>query len=59
VRELDRAPDHQFYLQALCEIAHGLDMRVIAESVETEAVWRLLPGLGVDGGQGYWLGRPE
>jgi diguanylate cyclase (GGDEF)-like protein len=59
VRGLDREPDHQFYLQILCEIAHGLDMRVIAESVETEAVWRLLPGLGLDGGQGYWLGRPE
>ncbi|MEJ2575742.1 MAG: EAL domain-containing protein, partial [Gammaproteobacteria bacterium] len=59
VRDLERQPDNQFYLQILCEIAHGLDMRVVAESVETEAVWRLLPGLGLDGGQGFWLGRPE
>lgn len=58
-RELDRNPDNQFLIQVLCEIAHGLDMRVIAEAVESEAVWQVLPGLGVDGGQGYWLGAPQ
>jgi EAL domain-containing protein (putative c-di-GMP-specific phosphodiesterase class I) len=59
VRHLEEHSDHQFFLQAVAEIAHGLDMRVIAESVETEAVWQLLPGLGIDGGRGYWLGEPN
>lgn len=59
VRSLEESPEHQFFIQALGKIAHGLDMRVIAESVETESVWTMLPELGVDGGRGYWLGRPE
>ncbi len=59
VRHLEEHSDHQFFLQAVAEIAHGLDMRVIAESVETETVWQLLPGLGIDGGRGYWLGEPK
>lgn len=59
VRQLQDHSDHQLFLQAVSEIAHGLDMRVIAESVETESVWRLLPDLGVDGGRGYWLGAPK
>lgn len=58
IRELDQQPDNQLYLQSLVKIAHGLDMRVIAESVETEAVWDMLADLGIDGGRGYWLGRP-
>ena len=59
VRQLEDHSDHQLFLQVMAEIAHGLDMRVIAEAVETESVWRLLPELGVDGGRGYWLGAPR
>lgn len=59
IRDLDDSADHQFYVQALCRIARGLDMDVIAESVETAAVWERLQQFGVDGGRGYWLGRPE
>ena len=35
------------------------DDEYFAEAVETEAVWHLLPSLGVDGGRGYWLGAPS
>lgn len=59
VRNLDQQEDNQFFLRAIADIAHGLDMQVIAESVETEAVWRTLQGMGIDGGRGYWLGGPE
>lgn len=51
--------DSQFYLQTMSDIAHGLEMLVYAESIEDEAVWDMLPGLHVDGGQGFLLGRPE
>ncbi|MBU0501399.1 MAG: EAL domain-containing protein [Gammaproteobacteria bacterium] len=50
--------DHEFYIRSLTEIAHSLDIQVIAESIESEAVWRWLQGLNLDGGQGYFLGRP-
>jgi len=58
VRHLDRHDDNRFFLRTIAEIAHGLDMQVIAESVETEASWQALAELGVDGGRGYWLGAP-
>ena len=59
VRNLDQQEDNQFFLRAIADIAHGLDMHVIAESVEAESVWHTLQGMGVDGGRGFWLGRPE
>ncbi len=59
LRTLVDNKDHQFYIYALTEIAHGLDIEVIAESIESEAVWNLLPSLHIDGAQGYFIGRPE
>ncbi len=59
VRNLDQQEDNQFFLRSIADIAHGLDMQVIAESVETEEAWKVLKGLAIDGGRGYWLGLPE
>jgi diguanylate cyclase (GGDEF)-like protein len=59
LRTLEQNSDHQFFIQALADIAHGLDIKVIAESVETEAVWAMLPSLHLDGAQGYYIGMPE
>jgi diguanylate cyclase (GGDEF)-like protein len=59
LREIDQNPDHQFFIQALTEIAHGLEMEVIAEAVESEAVWDVLKELNVDGAQGYHTGHPS
>ena len=58
LQSLESEPNNQFFLQAVAEIARGLDLRVVAESVETESVWQQLEPLGVDGGRGYWLGAP-
>jgi len=59
LRTLEQNKDHQFFIQTLAEIAHGLDIQVIAESVESAVVWEMLPGLHLDGVQGYYIGRPE
>ena len=59
LRSLEQNLDNQFFLQALAKIAHGLEIQVIAESVETETQWKLLPSLNIDGAQGYFIGRPE
>lgn len=58
-RGIDSTVDHQFLVQSVADIAHGLDIRVIAESVETESEWRILEHLHVDAGQGYFVGRPS
>jgi EAL domain-containing protein (putative c-di-GMP-specific phosphodiesterase class I) len=58
MRSLEQNRDNRFFVQALAEIARGLEIQVIAEAVETEKIWGLLAGLGVDGAQGYYVGRP-
>lgn len=59
IRQLGDHEDNRFFIKTLADIAHGLDMQVIAESVETEETWALLKALGVDGGRGYLFGRPK
>lgn len=58
VRHIDGSRDNQFFMQALAEVAHGLEGGLYAEAVETEAEWGQLVTLGVDGAQGYLIARP-
>jgi diguanylate cyclase (GGDEF)-like protein len=43
---------------AVIALAHSLDIRVVAEGVETESQWRLLRGQGCDEVQGYFFSAP-
>ncbi|MBV8202678.1 MAG: EAL domain-containing protein, partial [Acidobacteria bacterium] len=43
---------------AVIALAHSLDIRVVAEGVETEPQWRLLRGQGCDEVQGYFFSAP-
>jgi EAL domain-containing protein (putative c-di-GMP-specific phosphodiesterase class I) len=56
---LEKSVENQFFIQALVDIAHSLDVKVIGEAVETEAVWNILKNLKLEGGQGYFLAKPE
>jgi diguanylate cyclase (GGDEF)-like protein len=58
IANLDQSEDHQSYLQTLGGILQGLDIVVIAESVESESIWNKVCSLGIDGGRGHWLGSP-
>ena len=55
----DRDSDAYFFIGALCGVAHSLDIRVIAEGVETPQQLELLQSLKIDAMQGYYLGRPQ
>lgn len=57
IHGIDQNMENQFFVQTLVKIAHGLDIQIIAESVETRQEWETLQSLGVDAGQGYWLGE--
>ncbi|MDE1461242.1 bifunctional diguanylate cyclase/phosphodiesterase [Spartinivicinus poritis] len=59
LKQLLDSKDNQFFIQSLVQIAHSRDITILAEGVEVEEVWQLLLSLGVDGGQGYLLHRPE
>jgi EAL domain-containing protein (putative c-di-GMP-specific phosphodiesterase class I) len=43
----------------MVKIAHGLEMKTIAEAVHSEAVLEITRELGVDYAQGYWIARPR
>lgn len=45
--------------KAMIGLAHELDMRVVAEGVETEAQFDILSAQGCDRVQGYLLGKPQ
>ncbi|MDH5184253.1 MAG: EAL domain-containing protein [Gammaproteobacteria bacterium] len=51
--------ENQFYVQSITQIAHSLDIQVIAEFIESEEDWTRLREMYVDGGQGYYLGKPQ
>jgi diguanylate cyclase (GGDEF)-like protein len=51
--------DSFFFVNALCTVAHSLEIRVIVEGVETEQQWQTVSALPVDAVQGYFIRRPE
>jgi diguanylate cyclase (GGDEF)-like protein len=44
--------------KAIIELAHNLEMKTIAEGVETKEQFEVLKSLGCDIVQGFWLARP-
>lgn len=59
IRDIDANRDNQFFVQALADTLHSLDIQVMAQSVETAAERDTLLELNIDGLQGHLLGRPE
>ncbi len=51
--------DSEFFIGALCGVAHSLDIRVVAEGVEREEQVDMLLELNVDALQGYLFGKPK
>jgi EAL domain-containing protein (putative c-di-GMP-specific phosphodiesterase class I) len=59
IKELELSKPDRLTVQAIVQIARGLDKPTIAEFVETEPILRELELLGVDYAQGYHVGRPR
>lgn len=57
-KNIHESEDNQFFIGSLIEIAHSLDIKVIAESVESQEELNALIMLKVDGMQGYYVGKP-
>lgn len=54
IRQMTRNPHDDGIVRAIIEIAHCLDMEVVAEGVEDLATLKRLQDLGCDFGQGYF-----
>lgn len=59
IRQIDTQPDNRFFVQAMAKTAHDLEIRVIAENVESPEELATLKALKVDGVRGYLIGHPS
>lgn len=58
VRDLEQSAETQLILDALVDIAKGLNKLLVVEGIETESQAKIIQNLGCDLGQGYLWGRP-
>jgi len=58
VLKLDQNPDDLVIVRSTIELGHNMGMAVIAEGVESKAIWDLLEENGCDMLQGYFISRP-
>jgi EAL domain-containing protein (putative c-di-GMP-specific phosphodiesterase class I) len=58
VSHMDRRPQDSLIVRSVIALAKSLHLRVVAEGVESEAVWRRLGDLGCDIAQGHYLSPP-
>lgn len=57
-RGVHRAQDHRFYIQSMVQIAHNLDLQVLAEGLEQAEDVHTVRQTGVDGMGGYFFCKP-
>lgn len=58
VRDIHKSDDDAAIVRAIIAMAHSLNVKVVAEGVETTAHLDFLKAAGCDGVQGYLIGRP-
>ena len=58
VARIEQSSADRAIISTIAHLAHALDMRVVAEGVETEAQLSLLRASGCDEVQGFFIGRP-
>jgi diguanylate cyclase (GGDEF)-like protein len=58
VHDMASNPDDQLIVRATIELAHTLDLKVVAEGVETLAVYEMLAEMHCDHVQGYYISHP-
>ncbi len=58
VRDMNSDPLDFEMVKSINDIGHVMGLETIAEFVEDEQIWEKLKSIGVDYGQGFYLGRP-
>lgn len=59
VSTMDSNPEYEAIVFAIISLAHNLNVKVIAEGIETEQQLQQLRDLGCDYGQGYFFAKPK
>ncbi|PAV26909.1 diguanylate phosphodiesterase [Tamilnaduibacter salinus] len=55
---LDSEPEDQLMVRSIIDMAHGLNLVVVAEGIENETTWQMLQDWHCEMAQGFYLGRP-
>ncbi len=58
IRRASKSSRDTILLRSMVDLCNELDTKVVAEMVETEAQLKLLKGMNVTYGQGYYFGKP-
>ena len=58
IRNMDNDKDDETIVRSTVDLGHNMGLKVVAEGVETEAIWNMLREMGCDVAQGYYLSRP-
>lgn len=57
VRKMITDKDCRTIVEISILLAHKMGMKVIAEGIQDENIWKLLKNLGCDEGQGFWISK--
>jgi len=58
VRDIPQDANDMAITEAVIAMAHALDLKVVAEGIETREQYEFLLSLGCDYGQGYYMAKP-
>ena len=58
IRDIANNPDDQVIVKGTIELAHTLDLKVVAEGVETLEAYKLLRKMNCDYAQGFYISHP-
>lgn len=58
VMNMERDADDAKIVRSTIDLGHDMGLRVVAEGIESQAVWRILAEMGCDQGQGYFMSHP-
>ncbi|HYC43358.1 MAG TPA: GGDEF domain-containing protein [Noviherbaspirillum sp.] len=58
VRPMVTSADSEVIVRSTIELGHNLGLKVVAEGVESAAIWERLDALGCDTAQGYLISKP-
>lgn len=59
IRDISEDSSNRMLVKAICDIAQGLNVSTVAEYVDNDNTLEILKQLGVNYGQGFFLGKPQ
>jgi len=59
IKNIDKDKKSYEITKAITSFAHSLDIKVIAEFVENEEVYKIIKELGIEYSQGYYFSKPK